>query len=189
MADNTTSISLLHRLQQPKEAAAWERFVELYTPMIRSWIKRQGLSDTDAEDLAQDVVVVLLKKLPEFQYSPEKSFRGWLRTIAVNKSRDFFRRKNIRKEAGDGLIAGLAVDPEHLEFIEEPEYRAQLVSQALRIMQSDFRTTTWQACWQSLVEGRPIEEVATSLDITPNAVYVARSRVLRRLREELEGLL
>ena len=188
MVDNSTSISLLRRLRGPNEPAAWERFVELYTPMIRAWIKRQGLPDADADDLTQDVVTMLLQKLPEFQYSPEKSFRGWLRTIAVNKTRDFLRRKATRREA-NGALAEPAVEPEHLEFIEAAEYRQLLVGRAMRIMRSDFQDATWQACWQSLVEERPAEQIAAELNITVNAVYVAKSRVLRRLREELDGLL
>ena len=188
MNDSTTSVSLLRRLQKPDEPAAWERFVELYTPMIRAWIRRQGLRDSDTDDLTQDVITLLVQKLPEFQYSPEKSFRAWLKTVAVNKTRDFYRRRATRNEAG-GEVAEPEVAPEHLEFIEESEYRAQLVARALRIMQSDFRPATWQACWKSLVEERPADEVAAELNISLNAVYVAKSRVLRRLREELDGLL
>ena len=189
MNDSTTSISLLHRLRNADESAAWDRFVELYTPMIRTWVRRLGLSDADADDLTQDVITVLLQKLPEFEYSPQKSFRGWLKTISVNKVRDFYRRKATRKEAGDVATAEPAIDPEHLEFIEAAEYRQQLVGRALRIMQADFRPATWQACWQSLVKERPAEEIAAELHITVNAVYIAKSRVLRRLREELDGLI
>lgn len=187
--ESTTSVSLLRRLRRPDEPAAWERFVELYAPMIRAWVKRQGLSDVDADDLSQEVMTTLVQKLPEFEYSPEKSFRGWLRTVSVNKTRDFFRRKAARKEKGSVADAELAVEPDHWEFIEEAEYRAQLVGRALRIMQAEFRPATWQACWQHLVEDRPAGEVAAELEITVNAVYIAKSRVLRRLREELAELL
>ena len=172
MNDSTTSVSLLRRLQKPDENAAWDRFVELYTPMVHGWIRRQGLSEADADDLTQDVVTVMVQKLPEFEYSPEKSFRGWLRTVAINKTRDFFRRQSTRKEVGEVPHAEPVIEPEHLEFIEAAEYRAQLVGRALRIMKADFQPATWQACWQSLCEERPAEEIAADLSISVNAVYI-----------------
>ncbi len=189
----STSVSLLWRLKRPDESAAWERFIGLYAPMIHAWVKRQGLADTDADDLAQEVMTILVQKLPEFDYSPDRSFRGWLRTITVNKTRDFFRRRAARKESVEISLkfsaAEPVVEPEHREFIEAAEYRAQLVGRALRIMQAEFRPATWQACWRLVVDDCPADQVAAELGITANAVYIAKSRVLRRLREELHGLL
>ena len=78
---NTTSFSLLERLRQPSDSAAWDRFVELYTPLLFYWGRRAGLQSADAADLVQDVFEVLLRKLPEFQYDRQKSFRSWLRTV------------------------------------------------------------------------------------------------------------
>lgn len=187
--DSSTSVSLLRRLKRPDEAAAWQRFVDLYAPMIHGWVKRQGLSDSDADDLSQEVMTVLIDKLPEFEYAADKSFRGWLKTVTLNKTRDFYRRRAARRQASQTVFEEPAGDPEHLEFIEAAEYRAQLVGRALRIMRAEFRAETWQACWRLLVEEQPARQVAEELGITVNAVYIAKSRVLRRLREELDGLL
>jgi RNA polymerase sigma-70 factor (ECF subfamily) len=84
----TTSVSLLERLRQPDQPRAWERFVELYTPLLLYWARRRGLQHQDAADLVQDVLTVLVRKLPEFTYDRRRSFRGWLRTVLLNKWRD-----------------------------------------------------------------------------------------------------
>src|SRR5271154_45229 len=90
---HTTSVSLLERLRQPAEQDAWNRFVHLYTPLLFAWADRAGLQSHDAADLVQDVFVLLLRKLPEFTYDSRQSFRGWLRTVALNKWRESRRRQ------------------------------------------------------------------------------------------------
>src|ERR1700722_3362463 len=85
---HTTSASLLQQIRVESRADSWERFVRLYTPLLLYWARRRGLQDTDAADLVQDVLIVLVRKLPEFQYQPGRSFRGWLRTVLMNKWRD-----------------------------------------------------------------------------------------------------
>src|ERR1700716_2727364 len=85
---HTTSVSLLQRLRQQPAADTWERFVRLYTPLLLYWARRLRLQDQDAADLVQDVLIVLVRKLPEFQYQPGRSFRGWMRTVLLNKWRD-----------------------------------------------------------------------------------------------------
>jgi RNA polymerase sigma-70 factor (ECF subfamily) len=91
--DQSTSETLLQRLRQPNQAAAWERFVGLYTPLLLYWARRSGLQAQDADDFVQEVLVLLLQKLPEFHYDQHKSFRSWLRTLALNRWRDRQRRQ------------------------------------------------------------------------------------------------
>jgi len=91
---DSTSISLLGRLRLPNQEAAWKRFVDLYAPMIFNWGGTQGLNSTDAADLVQEVMTVLVTKLPEFEYDPQLRFRGWLRIVTVNTSRNMIRRKS-----------------------------------------------------------------------------------------------
>src|SRR5687768_247074 len=93
---STTSISLLARLRQPGDEQAWQRFVSLYTPLLYHWAKTTGLRGSEAEDLVQDVFALLVSKLPQFEYDRGQSFRGWLRTIVVNRCRDSFRRRAPR---------------------------------------------------------------------------------------------
>jgi RNA polymerase sigma-70 factor (ECF subfamily) len=186
---STTSASLLERLRRPDERAAWERFVELYTPLIYYWARRVGLQPSDAADLVQDVFTLLVRKLPEFAYDRHKSFRGWLRTVTLNKWRENRRRRTVpAREEGGPALSDL-VSPEDPEAFTEAEYRQYLARRALELMQKEFPATTWKACWEVVVSGRPAGEVAAQLGLSVDSVYAAKSRVLRRLRRELEGLL
>jgi RNA polymerase sigma-70 factor (ECF subfamily) len=185
----TTSVSLLQRLRQPGEEEAWNRLVELYTPLLFYWARRVGLGEEDAADLVQEVFTVLIQKLPEFTYDPNQSFRGWLRTITLNKWRDSRRRRIPAPVPADQATLAQLAQPCAAEAFWEAEYRQQLVGRALELMQAEFQPTTWKACWDVVVVGKPVAEVARELNMSLDAVYAAKSRVLRRLRQGLDGLL
>jgi RNA polymerase sigma-70 factor (ECF subfamily) len=189
---HSTPVSLLVRLTRPAGPAAaaadWDRFVELFTPLLYSWAARLGLPAQDAADLVQDVFLTLVRELPTFRYDPGRSFRAWLRTLLLNRWRDRARR----------APPPLPVDPAALDErpgtdpaagVEDAEYRRYLARQALRLMQRDFQPVTWRACWETKVAGRPAAEVAAELGLTVAAVHAATYRVLRRLRAELDGFL
>jgi RNA polymerase sigma-70 factor (ECF subfamily) len=178
----STSIALLERLRQPSDVEAWTRFVDLYTPLLFRWARRLGLQDADAADLVQDVFGILLRKLPQFDYDPNRSFRGWLHTVLLNHWRDHPRRISYPLPAETTV-------PDPADEAREAEYRRYLVGRALALMRSDFQPATWQACWECVANDRPASDVAAELGMSVAAVYVARSRVLRRLRHELAGLL
>ena len=182
-----TSLTLLQRLREPADTSAWNRFVELYTPLLYYWARRAGLQSADASDLVQDVFQLLLLKLPEFQYDKSKSFRSWLRTVTMNKWRERARRISEKARGGSELGAEPAIADGAQTFWDD-EYHKMLAARALKVMQGSFEPATWKACWESVVNERPATEIAAELGLTANAVYLARSRVLRRLREELQGL-
>jgi RNA polymerase sigma-70 factor (ECF subfamily) len=184
----TTPVSLLDQMRQPNAQAAWERFARLYTPLLFSWARRLGLQEPDAADLVQDVFALLLRKLPSFQYEPGKSFRAWLRTVALNRWRDARRHSAREREHGEALRARQAADGED-DVFAETEYRQRVVARALQLMQTDFQPPTWRAFWEHGVCGRPAAEVAAELGLTVGAVYAAKFRVRDRLRKELQGLL
>jgi RNA polymerase sigma-70 factor (ECF subfamily) len=184
----TTPPSLLDRLRRSPEQEAWGRFVEMYTPLLFAWAGRLGLAGHDAADLVQDVFAVLVEQLPQFQYDPAGSFRAWLKAILLNHWRRRCRRQAAEKRQPGADPADLA-GPESVPEFEEEEYRRHLVRRALGLMQAEFEPSTWRACWELTAGGRPAAEVAAELGLTVNAVYLAKSRVLRRLREELQGLL
>jgi RNA polymerase sigma-70 factor (ECF subfamily) len=186
---NTTSVSLLERLREPGEVIAWERFVSLYAPLLFHWVRRQGLNSADTADLVQEVFALLVTKLPTFQYDPQRRFRGWLRTLAENRVRDFQRRRAARPIEMGNVEVDLHVDRASVDLFEEVEYRRFLVQRARQVMESDFEPRTWQACWKQVVEDRSAEEVGRELGISANAVRLAKFRVLRRLREELRQLI
>jgi RNA polymerase sigma-70 factor (ECF subfamily) len=186
---HTTEISLLERLRQPGEAAAWNRFVDLYTPLFYYWAQQLGLQKDDASDLVQEVFVVLVQELPRFTYQPKQRFRGWLWTVLTNKWRERHRKTaGQRAEVSDTAILNCAAAQEQ-PALEDEEYKRYLVHRALELMQVDFQPTTWKACWETVVAGRTARDVASELGITVNAVHLARARVLRRLRQELQGFL
>jgi RNA polymerase sigma-70 factor (ECF subfamily) len=186
---DSTSATLLHRLRQPADRMAWDSFVRLYTPLLFYWARRTGLAEADAADLVQDVFCVMIRKLPDFEYDRGKSFRAWLKTVLQNTWRNRARQRSLPTLGGDKGPVLEAVDEDDAIRLEETEYRDHLVARAVELMQTEFEPATWQACWQLVVEGRPAAEVARQLDLSINAVYLAKSRVLARLRRELAGLL
>jgi RNA polymerase sigma-70 factor (ECF subfamily) len=182
---HTTSGSLLARLRNPNEQEAWNRFADLYTPLLYYWVRRLGLTENDASDLVQEVFLVLVAKLPSFEYQESGSFRGWLRTLTINKYRESLRRKRLPMVAG---LADLpAKDPRGQS--EESEHRQYLVKQMLQIIKDEFPPSTWKYFQDSVVNDRDPQEVAAEYRVSIRTVYSAKSKVLARLREELAGLL
>ncbi len=186
----TTSLTLLNRLARGGDETAWCRFVDLYTPLLLAWCRRLSMSDADAADLVQNVFVVLYEKLPAFQYDPSGSFRAWLKTVLMNA----WRNQHRRRGPGSPLAPG-AADPDLIPDtdprvkIDEAEYRAALIQRAMTLMRDNFEPLTYRACCEFVINNRPAAEVAAELGITVNAVYLAKSRVLRHLRRELSCFL
>jgi RNA polymerase sigma-70 factor, ECF subfamily len=182
----STSLTLLERLRERNRPDAWNRFVHLYTPLLQRWAKQQGFQDADSADLTQEVLVKLMNELPHYARGEGQSFRGWLYRVTANQCRDFRRRKASRAlPAADGLSGFDAESP--VSDFEEREYRTSLVNRALELIRDEFNDRTWTAFRQLMVEGRSAAEVASALGITENAVYLARHRVLTRLRREIDG--
>ena len=186
---DSTSASLLVRLRDSHDQAAWARFVELYTPLIFYWARRTGLQEVDAADLVQDVLTIMLRKLPEFKYERSKSFRGWLRTITLNKWRERKRRKALSvADVSQSELLNVE-DPTDDDAFWESEYNQHLVSQAIRLMKSDFQPKTWEACREFVFSEKSADEVAAEFGVSVWTIYSAKSRMLKRLREELDGLI
>ncbi len=185
---NTTSVTLLERLRNTADEAAWTRLVDLYTPVLCGLARRCGLGEHDAADLVQEVFATLVTALPTFQYDRSGKFRSWLRTLLLNKLRNQKQRQGRMHQALAALPAA-EEQPDSAEQLGEEEFRLHLTRRALELIQVEFTPSTWQACWQTVVEGRSTAEVARTLGISENAVYVARCRVLRHLRRELDALI
>jgi len=184
----TTSETLLNRLRQLNQPEAWARFVRLYTPLLLAWARRQGFQVADAQDLVQEVLVKLVRELPTYERGEGQSFRGWLFRLTVNECWDFRRRKATRALPGaEGLSPVSDDDP--VSELEETEYRRLLVHRGLEVIRADFSDSTWTAFTRVMVEGRSPTDVAAELNLSVNAVFLARHRVLTRLRQELQGLL
>ncbi|MBN9120382.1 MAG: sigma-70 family RNA polymerase sigma factor [Planctomycetes bacterium] len=183
----TTSLTLLDRLRRPDHPDAWDRFVRLYAPLLLRWAELQGVRGADAEDLAQAVLLKLLRLLPDYAREDGRSFRGWLFTICRNECRDFQTRRGTRPmPASDGLSTVAA--PPRPDELDEAEYRRRLVRRVLELVRPDFGAPTWAAFDGFVLNGRPAAEVAAELGLSVNAVYLARNRILTRIRAEVAGL-
>ncbi len=193
-AGTSLSTSLLVRLRA-RDPDAWRRLAALFGPEVYRWCRRAGLGPEDAADVGQEVFRAVDASLSDFRRDrPGDSFRGWLWTITRNKLRDFWRRPGGWIEAVGGShfldqLAQVPDDPESTLDAVGPATSDGLVPRALELVRSEFEQKTWRAFRETAVEGRPAAEVARELGISTNAVYVARSRVLARLREELGPLI
>ena len=183
----TTSLTLLDRLRRPDDPGAWDRFVRLYAPLLLRWAELQGVRGADAEDLAQAVLLKLLRLLPGYRRENGQTFRGWLFTICRNECRDFHTRRATRPLPGPDGLATVAAPP-RAEELDGAEYRRRLVRRALELVRPDFGEQTWAAFDRFVLDGRPAAAVAAELGVSVNAVYLARNRVLTRVREELGEL-
>jgi RNA polymerase sigma factor (sigma-70 family) len=188
-----TSVSLLDRLRDSPDAASWQRLVDLYTPLIQGWLRRQGLQPADADDLSQDILAVLVRDLPGFHRQRTGAFRSWLRTITVNRLRNFWRAQQARPAAtGDSDLASRLEELEdphsELSRIWDQEHDQHIMRRAMELIESEFAPSTWKAFRRQVVEGASVDTVAAELGLSANAVVIAKSRVLGRLRDEVRGL-
>ena len=188
---HSTSPSLLRRLNESIESSdakadAWCQFVELYTPLLVYWIRRAGLDQHEAADIVQEVMLVLTKEMPNYQYDENGSFRAWLRVVTLNKCRDFLRRNKTRRD--HERVKALEATRETEPLFEDREFQDAVVKRALTLIKPEFEDTTWRAFWESAVLGRRAKEIAHDLQMSVNAVYLARGRVMRRLRSQLDGM-
>jgi RNA polymerase sigma-70 factor (ECF subfamily) len=185
-----TSASLLAGLQGA-DPEAWRRLAHLYGPVVYGWCRRRGLPPPDCEDVLQEVFKTVAQKVAGFRRDKEgDTFRGWLWVITRNKIGDWIRDQQTRESAFGGTeahqrIQELAEPPEpDAEPEGEPEVGA-LYQRALDLAREEFAEPTWQAFWRIVVEGQSPADVAADLGLSRNAVYIAKSRVLCRLRELL----
>jgi RNA polymerase sigma-70 factor (ECF subfamily) len=186
---HTTSVSLLERLRQPPNHEAWKRFVHLYSPLLGYWAERTGFATSEVEDLVQEVFTHLAKEMPKFEYDPDKTFRGWLRTVAINKWNEIRRRRQIDADGVSHLDVDDAGSQDPAKLLATDEFQRLLFQRAMEVMQTDFPGNTWLACKKVIMDGQAAAEVAAELDMTVGAVHAARFRVLARLRQELAGML
>lgn len=190
-----TSFSLLERLRQEPSDTAWQRLVDFYSPLIRGWLRRYALADQDIDDVVQDVLAVVVRKLPEFHKQPQVgAFRRWLRSIAVNCLRDFWRSKRFQAKGtadGDfGFVLDQLEDPHSaLSQLWDREHDEHVTRRLLEMVRPRFEAKTWQAFRRLALEGVPVDQVAQELGLTVNAVFIAKSRVIHTLRQEGQELL
>jgi RNA polymerase sigma-70 factor (ECF subfamily) len=187
-----TSISLLECLRQSPSESAWQRLVELYTPLIQIWLRRYSLRNQDIEDLSQEVLAVVVRRVADFKRNAQAgSFRRWLRTITVNCLRDFWRAQRYRpRDVGfDRVLDELADTDSPLSKLWDKEHDEYVTRRLLARIQPCFQPKTWQAFQRVALEGVAVDQVAAELGLSINAVFIAKSRVVHMLRRESQGLI
>jgi RNA polymerase sigma-70 factor (ECF subfamily) len=189
----TTRVTLLARLRQhPTDQAAWAVFVKYYGRHIYRWCRQWKLQDADAEDVTQDILLKLARKLREFAYDPSRSFRGWLKTLTHHAWRDFVDSpRRAHAPAGDGQVWELLQTLEAREDLVQRLQEAfdhELLEAAKVRVRLRVAPHTWEAFRLLVFEGLPVAEVAAKVQMQVAMVYVAKSKVQKLLQEEIQRL-
>jgi len=185
-----TRYSLIGKLHDPQNLEAWNEFASIYQPLIFRVCRQRGLQHADATDVTQDVMSRVADAIESFDGQQQgATFRGWLYRVTRNLVIDFFRRKENRNQttAKTGLLELIAQEPNQEQSAEfRIEFQRQIFSFVANEVRDEVKPKTWQAFWRTEVEHESVEEVAESLSMNAGSVYVARSRVIARLRKAAE---
>ena len=189
---NETSLTLLDRIQSAGSDQDWHLLEELYQPLLQAWAKRFQVQSDDVADLIQDVLVTVLRELPNFSHNGHAgAFRCWLRTILLNRVRNHWwqSKRHLAGEAVHQELQELEDEKSALSELWAEEHDRYLLQQLLKSVREDFSSQPWQAFLQTAVENKSPQQVAEALGISTNTVMVAKSRVLSKLREKARGML
>jgi RNA polymerase sigma-70 factor (ECF subfamily) len=180
---------LLLQIRDVHDAASWQTFLDIYAPLVHRYCRRRGLQDADAADVCQEVLAQVARSIRTFEYQPERGrFRDWLGQVTRSKLGRFVHKQRQRERG-----CGCTVDPEMLDDVAgaevdaewTDEFNARVLRASLERIRPHFAVSTWQAFALVWLENRPTREVARELNLAVAAVYVAKSRVLKCLRQDL----
>jgi RNA polymerase sigma-70 factor (ECF subfamily) len=188
--DKDTSLTLMMRVQQnPADPRAWDEFVKRYEPMIRTWCVRWGAQASDADDLAQQVLLKLLTAMKSYKPDPKASFRGWLKAVTHNAWRDFARRPKAGHGAG-----GLDAIPDSADALADLEkemheaFDRELLELAMKRVEERVKPNTWEAFRLTSIDNLSGADAAEKLDVPVSSVFVAKHRVMKLLEDEVRKL-
>jgi RNA polymerase sigma-70 factor (ECF subfamily) len=193
MTNAPTRQTLLLRMRDVEDDSAWQEFVEIYTPLIYNFCRTRGLQEADAVDVVQEVLKSVSKAIQNFEYDTDKGlFRSWLYTVTRSKLNNFFNKAK-KQPRGTGRVSMHAFIESYPAKDERDaawglEYKRHVFHWAADKIKTEFTATTWQAFWATAVEELAPEAVAEDLGMTTGAVYIAKSRVVRRLKSVVESL-
>ena len=183
-----TQPSLLVRIRDPRDGTSWSQFVDLYAPLVFRFGRKHGLQDADAADFTQDVLRSVAGAVGKLDYDPQRgTFRGWLFTVVRNRLRDFLdSRRRQCQGCGDTETHALLEQQEELRDTWDQGYEWQLLTWAAEQIRGTVQESTWQAFWLTTIEEMSGQEVAKKLGMSVAAVYLAKSRMMARLKELIE---
>ncbi|MEQ8785317.1 MAG: sigma-70 family RNA polymerase sigma factor [Pirellulaceae bacterium] len=190
-----TSLSLLGRASQPNADSSWNQLAEVYSPLLRRWLRSYDVQPADADDLIQEVLTVVSQELPAFDHNQRTgAFRNWLRKILVNRLRGYWRDRRMGPTVSGGSSALERINQledanSEISRIWNDEHDREVVSRLMAIMQPKFLPKTWEAFHRQMFQGQRADQVAEELEMPLGSVYVARCRVLAALRREAAGLI
>lgn len=190
-----TSLSLLENLKLNPDDERWDELVRLYTPLIKGWMLRHAAAPQDLDDVVQEVMVVVVRRFPEFERQPHSgAFRGWLRAITANCLRDHWKKSGKRPQPVGGTDFAKMIDElqdpnSGLSRQWDREHDQHVTQYLLDSIRHEFRESTWRAFELTALKGHSADDAAEQLDISANAVLIAKSRVLSRLRTRGQGLI
>lgn len=190
-SSSDTPRSLFDRLAGDAVDADWRRLVALYQPFILRWLGQAGVAPADADDLCQDVLAVLVQELPAFRHSANRgAFRRWLRTVVVHRTRNFWRARQTGPRPASAAVLDALEDPASGPSGDwDREHDVYILRRVFVALENEFEPATWKAFRRQVVDGERAAAVAVELGLSVNAVLIAKSRVLRRVREEAAGLI
>lgn len=188
-----TRASLLVQIRDGRNQRAWQEFMQLYGPVVYGFARKRGLQDADAADLMQDVLRSVSATIARLDYDRSQgTFRGWLFTVTRNKIFNFLSARKIRPQGSGDTTTNKLLDnhPQSEDGADtwEMEYQRRLAAISMERVKGEFQENTWRAFWLTAVEGVAAAEAAKQTGLSAGAVYVAKSRVLARLKEEVETL-
>jgi RNA polymerase sigma-70 factor (ECF subfamily) len=185
-----TRKSLILRLRDSQDDGAWSQFVEIYTPLMFGYCRGRGLQEADAADVAQESMRAVAKAMGRFEYDPQRGkFRNWLLTVVQSKLHNFLDQRRRQPELAGETTLQARIEHDSISEEEtawEAEYYRTIFHWAAERIRGEFQPSTWQAFWRTTIDERDGKEVAEALGLSVGAVYVAKSRVLARLREEIQ---
>lgn len=191
VSDSPTRPSLLCRICDPGDTQSWQTFVDVYGPLIYRHARARGLQDADAAEVTQEVLLQVSRSIQKFEYRPEQArFRDWLGTVTLNKIRSFLRHQaatdHVQGETAPEVLDHIASGQPDTQWAEE--FHQHVLQTALARTRPHFEEQTWRAFELVWREQRSEAEVAQELGQRINWVYLAKSRVLKRLRAEVQEL-
>ncbi|MCL4202844.1 MAG: sigma-70 family RNA polymerase sigma factor [Pirellulaceae bacterium] len=189
-----TSLSLLASIREHGDSDSWSRLVEIYSPLMRGWLRAYEVDASDADDLVQEVLCVVSQELPRFQHNDRPgAFRNWLRKILVHRLRDYWRGRRHRPVAtGSSSVLErlnhLEDEKSGLSRVWNEQHDRQVIARLLELVRPKFEAKTWDAFCRQMFDGQNAEQIAEELRMSRGSVYMARNRVLNALRREAAGL-